>query len=595
MQRSPEGAFQPSDQELKYFARVLGANGDHELEHLLKGERSKLPRSWTVVTHAEDGALLYMNTDTGQVSWEHPRIVEISNLVRTVQQQHLRAADVEEVKRLIGTEEGIKADILGIRRQYDERQAALHADVQTSKYRAHRRFMQETRRAEAEIKEELEADFARRLKQIQAEANDYVRTEQERLDQATSGQRQKFHADFQVAQSAKHKVILDENGAKAFQQRKKEEVRYKLELKTLTETLQRRKLDVALVVADCEKHRAELQAQHQALVQSAHQQHSAKKQAKLERLVQRAEKYKEQTTTSEIKTLQAFVESFDARLSTVKQVLKREFDQEIAGEIDKLAKIYHTKADEVRQTAERRLTRELHRCSTESSELLKAQVTVLQDKCQDDFIRASASLGSQATLESLKLEVGSAKRKLSDAALLLDDRDNHLQQASSELKKLQDCAQEPPKMKHFGSPSVKNPLLMIRSPYSDRMSAPTSTKASTGRNVVFRSPYTFEEIDEDRSEAKTQREGSRRDVYASVSRGDPSVSKGDFYPSASVPSIRQSFSIYSRLLSRQVQSRIDLKTSLNKHSVWLDNVRDELAVAICGVRARRRHELHSVA
>jgi hypothetical protein len=594
MQRSPEGAFKPSERELKYFARALGANEDHELKLLLEGELGRLPRSWTVVTHAEDGALLYMNTDTGEVSWEHPRIVEISNLVRGVQQQRLRAADIEEVKGLIGSEEGIKADILGIRRQYDERQAALHADVQTSKYRAHRRFMQDTRRAEAEIKEALEAEFARRLKQIQAEANDYMQTEQARLDQDTARARQKFHGDFQVAQTAKHKVILDENGAKVFQLRKKEEVRYKLELKTLTATLQRRKVDVALVVADCVKYRAHLQAQHQALVQSARQQHSDNKQAKLEKLVQRAEKYKEQTTAPEIRALQAYTESFDARLATVKQALKQEFDQEIAGEIDRLAKIYHIKADEVIQTAERRLTRELLRCSTESSELLKAQVTVLQEKCQDDFIRASASLGSQATLESLKLEVGAAKRKLSEAALLLDDRDNLLQQASSELKRLQDCAQEPPRMKHFGSPGV-NPLLMIRSSYSDRMSAPTSTKASTGRNVAFRSPYTFEETDEDRIEAKTQREGSKRDFYPSMSMGDPSRSKGDFYPSASVPIIRQSFSIYSRLLSRQVQSRIDLKTSLNKHSAWLDNVRDELAVAICGLRARRRYELHSVA
>mmetsp|Transcript_15790 Transcript_15790/g.28865 ORF Transcript_15790/g.28865 Transcript_15790/m.28865 type:complete len:595 (-) Transcript_15790:652-2436(-) len=587
MQRTPLNSFEPTEAELDYFIRALGVEADIDLAQAIKRELGILPGMWTILTHAADGALLFMNIDTGQVTWEHPRITEISKLVRSAVQGKTSHKEANEARKMLKTETGLRSDIVGIRHEHKERLKSLQDEAETCKNTAYRRYLQDTRDAEVGIKAEVEAAHADTIRRLKAEAADYERTEEERLNSDAARERRQFHAELQMAQTSKHRVILDENGAKAFQLKKKEEVRFKNELKALHESLQKRKVDVTLVVADYEKYRAELEAKLQDERHKMNILYMERKEKKLKTLEENAKMYCESNIDKEIKPLREYVDSYDVRLESIKEGLRREFEQEIACEIDKLTKIYHAKIEQIRRRAERHLVKKLDGLgkSADASDLLKSQVVNLQEKFMDEVLRASVSLSSQNILNQLTQNIEATKKKLEDADLQLSERNKEISLANKDFFDVQENVAEPKTLLHtkrYKGSALSSPRLNIKSSFADLMSAPTSTKASTGRNGLFRSPINFE-VEESSDEEDIQL-ALRKDMRRKLLSCD-----GGIAPSSSVPDIRQSLTFYSRLLSRQVQSRIDLKASLNKHSTWMNDIRNELSVALSGVRAKRRY------
>lgn len=595
-------SFEPSDLEVKYFAKKT-PDGDNEvIIRTIKAELGRLPKTWVVLTHAEDGAMLYRNNDTGQVTWDHPRTTEILNMLTAGGQFKQGEMKSGEWGRSIETETELETDMLKLRRQHNDQMALLQDSVQASQLEVRRRWIEDTQNNEAEIKAQMGAHYAESIRRLRIENDSAERAQICCIETEAARQRQMFHADLQIAQSCKNKEILEESAVKAFQLKKKEDVRFKAEVKDLFEALQSQRLKTALAVSDYERAYEELKAEMQVHLAKMTELYAQHLDTKLKSLADKAHRYTRLIEDRDIKPLQEYIADYDARLVDLKNTLRRQFDEGMQSEIDVIARVYQAKVDEIRQEAEQKLSAELEGVgsSLDSTALLKSQVASLQERCFDEVLRASASLNSQHRLNQMSQELEVAQRKLADADALLTDRQIELRDAHAKLLELEEqdqaLAAKPigtPQYVHSSAAKtllqpkavsanlLPTPKLHIKSSFSDRMSAPTSTKASSGRNVLFQSPYNFEA---DASSEEDIQDALRQDMQRTLLSCD-----GGLGPTSSLPNLQKSASFYSRLLSRQVQSRIDLKSSLTKHAEWMDSVRNELTVAISGVRAKRRY------
>jgi hypothetical protein len=584
-------SFEPSELELKYFARKLGA--DDTRHPMLRQLLATLPRSWSVVTHAEDGALLYINQDTGQLTWEHPRLQEISCLLNEVNENRGvtdRTTDIETTKQ-----------------QHQTLMTTLKAEAEAAKHSLFRHYMNKTSSAEAEIKEHLAREHAERIRQMRAEAEVSRRVEEAGLHEEMS------RLSSEHLQMSRH--TEEDEDLMAVHQWKTEETRFKNELKALRDSLQHRRLEVAAVVAQSKQHRTELEAKRHQELQSLTQEYVDRKIHKLVTLENNAKRYSERAIVPEINALQRYVEAFQQRLDETKTTLRKQFEAEIEEEIRQLDREYRAAIVVVRGKAETRLAREAVRShstnparqtsegrgrdsvsvvgySAETADLLKSKEGLLQEWLLDNVLLASTSLSKLNGLSHLQQEIGAVKLQLSDADLKLEDRENDLHRANEQLQELQGAneAELEIRSEPFPGRTATVPALQLKQCLSDRGSLPTSTKASTMRHLLYRNPSHQQQIyNEDVEEALKR---SMRDKHLSCD--------GGMDPSASLPNLRQSLKLYSALLSRGVWSTTHKQPDLLELGALYLGGHERLGcigmqgsktrgIRAAGVRARRKY------
>lgn len=584
MPSCPGTSFEPTDLELRYFAKDLGVECDAALAKLIKREIAKLPGMWVVLTHAEDGALLYLNNDTGEVTWEHPRRAEISKLVSSSRLDRKKRG--EGLRWIEKTDEEFIGEMQEISNQYQERLWALREDSESDLYSAYQKHIQDTRNTEEKIRTQLEEDYACERRRLKDEAAYYEKVEMDRIDADATRERQMFHANFQISQSHRNRVTLDEVRAKSFMPKAELEEKHRDVLRFLTEALQMRKRDTTLAVGEYEKYRAELEAQKQKLVELLMQRHHERKHAKLKKLEEYVNRYREFTGTDKIESLKIYLASYADRLEAEKETLMTAFQLKKVRIVSKLTTQYHSKSAQIKHSSEQKLQSELNDATSSQLALLNSQANDLQEKYIDKVLRASATLTRNRSSSQTIQRIEELNRKIADAHMLLIDRNKTLQQATSKLLTLHEQAipgftdietappeeelhvlsQQHPSKSPVGH-LVTSPKLMIRSSFSDRLSAPTSTKASTGKNAFQRGCIDFGAED-------SYREDEDRDVFTLERSYDEFTC--DLAPSVSLPIIRQSIDFSTRLLSRQAQTRAGLKANLNRHSCWMKAMQSEL-------------------